>query len=608
MTTNDYCFDLNETPENILANKIKEDVIDKLLTCETKEQIQDALNSIISDNYDSLSIEELRTGPAPIGPILDSFVACALEESNENLNNTQITIADLLKNAIDLVCNPPAFNIPAPYPVVDISNEFLKQLLLSLLRLVIKILMSILKKLLMLIIDICSANFDFGSQNILQSIAESVTGGIDEATNFINDTFAIFGIDANGVPSTAIIEGQGCEEPVSIEAVKTTTQFLDDLSSVLTPTEICNFFENIPTEQSFQVVEELMKFEYPAMAAVFNDRTKIRQLFKILGKRVDPKICQIIRDNADKITSAPELCFTQDGNEIRRNFLKKRDLTDEEIEKLLEKERDRQKDNLEKVANLLASVKNDPNKLFGDKQDIFCKNGQPGIVTIEQMPSLQDNLSRATNYIFNIFATTYSKEISSYQSSLLYQDKTLNTKAPVIQKFVNLSVVDKDGAVQVVENSINSVFMQRTSFGTFELCDKSGNTDSDSLSSFYAGAKGEDGNVDVNKVISQTNVKDLKSNVGSDNIYIKNYNIKEAIAPEFFNETYGLAHTGSAASRRGAAYKFLGELFSYDIEQMSISINLPTKFSPFGQATTEPDYKTIESTDNIVVYVEGKEE
>lgn len=621
MATTNYCFELEETPENILAIKIKNDIIDKLVACSSETEVKNVLNEVITNNYESLDIEQLRLGSGTIGPVLDSFVACALDETSENLLNTQITVADLLKNAIDLLCDPPSFNIPAPFPIIDISGEFLKQLLLALLRLILKIILSILKKLLSLLLEICSGNFDFDGQSLLQAIADSVAGGINEGIDFINDTFAAFGIDANGVAATSIINGEGCSPPSDADTtvIKSTIDFMDDLSSVLTPIEICNFLENIPTEQSFQVVEELMKFEYPQMAAVFNTRTKIRSLFRALGKRVDPKICKVIKDNAEKITSQPELCFTEDGNEIRRAFLKKRNLTDDEIENLLDKERDRQKANLEQVADLISSIRTDPNKLLGDSPNIFCKGGSPGLITMEQMPSLQENLNLATGYVFNIFATTFMKELLTYQTALLSQEKVLNPTVPVLTKFVTLSVIDKDGALQVLNNTINPVFAQKVAQGTYELCDSNGNTDVDSLADAYPDAVFGDANhVDIQKVLNQTNIDDLDTNVGANNVYILNYNTKETMATDLFNQYYGLVNTGSAfeapynielAPLSNYAYtkgtRYLRDIFSTDINDMSITINLPTKFSLFNETTTAPNFAVLPSTDNLITYTHG---
>lgn len=620
MTTKEVCFDLDTIPENLLANKIKKDVIDKLLTCSTKEEIQEQLVKIVNDNYQSLDIEQLRLGSASIGPIIDSFVACALDATTEELTTTQITVADLLKNAIDLVCDFPAFpKVPTPFPVIDISGEFLKQLLISLLRLVVRVLFSIIQKILQLIIQICSGTIDFGAENILQLLADSVSGGINEAINTINDTFAIFGIDANGVPATSLINGQGCQPPIDTTAIKATSLFMEDLSSVLTPLEICNFFENIPTPESFKVVEELMQFEYPAMAAVFNTRTKIRELFKLLGKKIDPKICKLIRDNAEQITTSPDLCFTEDGNEIRRNLLSKRDLTDQQIEDLLQRERDRQKENLSKIANLLAKIKTDPSKIFGDQQEIFCKNGQPGLVSMEQMPSLINNVNDTTTYLFNLFATVWTKELSYYQSTLITQKKIINNENPVIKKFVPIIAKDDKGVFQTIENATNPDFIKNVSFGSYDLCDEDGNTDVDSLMDAYPDATNEEETgVDVQKILAQTNITDLEDNIGADNVYIVNYIKNEKIANLLFDENYGIINSGSVADMILSPFtktKFIKDLISTNVDDMSISINLPINFTnvptPYGLAADAagtsniPDFTTIPSDDNIIVYTHG---
>jgi hypothetical protein len=279
---------------------------------------------------------------------------------------------------------------------------------------------------------------------------------------------------------------------------------------------------------------------------------------------------------------------------------------DEEIENLLAKERERQTANLAQVADLLASIRTDPNKLLGGTPNIFCKGGSPGIITMEQMPSLQENLNSATNYVFNMYATTFMKELLTYQSALLSQQKTLNTTAPVLQKFVTLTIIDKDGALQVLENTINSVFSQKVAQGTYELCNKDGNTDIDSLINAYPGAVDQTA-VDIQKVLNISNIDDLKEVIQADNIYILNYNTKQVIATELFDEQYGLINDGNVSTYKKTAlgYRWLNDLISTNTSDMSISINLPTKFSLFNDTTTAPNYNIVPSSDNIVVNTHG---
>ncbi len=618
--TTEYCFELDEIPENILAKKIKEDVIDKLLSCSTKEEVQLKLNEIITENYESLDIEELRTGAAPIGPVLDSFVACSLEDSTENLTNVQIQIGDLLKNAIDLVCNPPTFNIPAPYPIIDISDAFLKQLFLAFLRLIMKIILSLLKKILSLIIDICQSGLSvqnlFGSQNFGDILSDAFGGAVDEATSFINEVFGAFGIDPNGIPATSIVEGEGCLEPITLGESKATSQFLNDLSSVLTPLEICDLFDNNTNEQTFQVIEELMKYEYPNFGAVFNTRTKIRDLFKLLGKKVDPRLCQTIRENADKVTSNPDICFTNEAIELRKNFLGKKRLSDEQIEQLLDKEREAQTTNLDKIGQIIAAIKTNPNSLFGDQQDIFCKNGQSGIVSMDMMPSLRNSATNTLNYTYNIYAVTAIKEIEAFGGKLLVQEKILDAEEPVIPKFAAYTIQDSEGNTKTFPNMVNPTFTQRTSFGHFDLCDDEGAIDNDSLLSFYNNkdnAQDDDGNIDIQKVISVTSKKDAKK-LGGDNVYIANYKSTPKIANDFYNtgSGFGLFYINSTelalriSDLATTQYKTrIKDFISYDTGSMSITVNIPTKFLPFGQKDTTPDFVTETSTDNLIVYVTG---
>ena len=61
-----------------------------------------------------------------------------------------------------------------------------------------------------------------------------------------------------------------------------------------------------------------------------------------------------------------------------------------------------------------------------------------------------------------------------------------------------------------------------------------------------------------------------------------------------------ISGTGSAQDKTR-----IKDFISYDTGSMSISVNIPTKFLPFGQQETKPDFATIESTDNLIVYVTG---
>lgn len=596
MSNND-CFDITE-PENALALKIKEKVLDRITKCATNDEVKDELLKIINENYDNLDIEKIKTSSRTTQLALDSFIVCSLEDTPSSFSDIQVQTSNLLESAIDLICNPPEFRIPYPYPIIDLSLDFRNQLLVALLRIVTKILLSIISKLLSVIVDVCTSGLNvqiqFGGANIGQIISDSVGDALSNSTDFINDVFTAFGVNANGEPNTTLIESEACNESdeLPITNLKSTQDLLNDISSLLTPLEVCDLLENAPSEETLQIINEFIGFEYPHLKIAFNSKTKIRDFFAILGKKADPKFCRTIRNNAQAIASSPELCFSEDAETIRKSLLSDKGLTDEEIQTLLDKERERQKDNLATIASFVAAIKTDPNKLFGDKQDIFCKDGQPGLVSPQSLGYLQERLGATLDSTIDIFAITCNKELDNLASAYIGQEKKINEDEPVIPKFTTLSIQKTDGTVTTIRNAINPTFTEKTSYGAFTLCDDEGNSDEESLLDYYKGDKltDDDGNIDVQKIISPNyNKKDLQKDV-----YIVNYASEQKVGLDLFNTSYGLLTK-------------LDSLFSIDIDTMSITINIPNKTIPFGQQTSEPDFTSIASEDNIVIYTLGKE-
>ena len=136
MNNND-CFDLTE-PENALALKIKEKVLDRISNCSTQDEIKEKLLEIINTNYANLDIDKIKTSSRTTQLALDSFIVCSLEDTPTNFPDLQIQTANLLDSAIDLICNPPnfQFSYPTPYPIIDLTFDFRNELLVSLLRIV----------------------------------------------------------------------------------------------------------------------------------------------------------------------------------------------------------------------------------------------------------------------------------------------------------------------------------------------------------------------------------------------------------------------------------------------------------------------------------------
>jgi len=535
------CYELPQESENALAIQLREKILNKIEKAKSQDELKEIIINILAENDDQLDIEQVQVNGDILGGI-EKYLACTIQENQDNLNNVQIEVGEVLKKAIDLICNPPSFQIPYPYPVIDISAGFSDKILVAILRLAIKIILSILKKLLSLLVEICATGLSvlngYGSASFADIIKQSV--GDNLSTSFINDVFKAFGVNTNGSPAEIVVsDPESCTDtpvdPDTISNLKTTMQFLDDLSFMLTPVEICGLFNNRGTDQAFKVVEEILNFEYPALKIRLNSRDKIAGLFKTLGVKNDPSICELIENNAETILTRPDICFTSDTNQLRERLLKDKGLTDDEVAEQLQKERDRNKANLEKIAQLASQIKDNPNKILGEQPQIFCKQGKPGIVTLDQMPSLKSSINSSLDTTFNVYASTLDKNLKSFPSTVVSTSKVENTVNPVIPKFITINSIDKEGRPITIENGLNPEFIQRTTSGEFELCTPLGNTNESDLiiyyefvgvpSGSYINTAGGQKVINIQGLLNETSFEKL----GNYNVYIKNYITNEKL-------------------------------------------------------------------------------
>jgi hypothetical protein len=600
------CFELPQESENALAIKIREEIFKKLSECKSEDELKKVLVGILSENEQDLDLEKIQAGNETLNR-LENFLACSVTETPDNLTETQIQLSQLLSNAAELICNPPELSIPYPFPIEDVSDDFLNKLLIALLRLVIKILFSILKKLLSLLIDICNSGLaalnGYGASNIADIINQSI--GEEVGNSFIEEIFDAFGINSDGTAATITEVGDECDEDTrrrenntasQTQALKDVKNLLDDLSFMLTPVEVCGLLNGKANDTTFQVVEELLTFEYPVIKNRLNTRGKIESLFKTLGTRNDPAICDLIENNAQTIISRPELCFTTDAEAIRRRILEDKNIPEDEIKNQLQKERDRNKANLEKVSELAAAVRTNPNKIFGDTPNIFCKNGSPGLFGLDDLPSLKESVSETIDASFDPFFDTYVKSANSFADFVITSDEVpvTGSVSKVITKFTRVTVTTEEGVEDNIEDAINPKFMQKVMSGQYILCDNNAKTDYKSVTKYYDGATvngvevfidsgATSGSIDANTLVNAPNKKSLE---GVNNVYILNTNTNSDVMPEIIQDVY----------------PNIDSFFDMDITNMSISLKVPIKYTPVNKKDNKTDFTSVQSDDLLILF------
>jgi hypothetical protein len=203
---------------------------------------------------------------------------------------------------------------------------------------------------------------------------------------------------------------------------------LDDIAACLSTTEFCRILKGYSVNSEVMIViSALAKKRFgDTIINKFEDPNYIYNFFKKLGSRIDLSVCQDFL-NDERPRSANVLCDDGRIQQLRKNILENKGLPEDAINDLLEDIKKKEKDNLEKVFEIL----NSENPFdFSKVPDLACQvfpNGETIAPPSDSFNKTVDALFKTVYDNFNSeaanwYTTTYS--ISSPNSSLLTFDES----------------------------------------------------------------------------------------------------------------------------------------------------------------------------------------
>lgn len=185
--------------------------------------------------------------------------------------------------------------------------------------------------------------------------------------------------------------------------------FAEDISAASSRRELTNAVLGDPSQTFLNVIESLIKFEYPQFSEAFNNKENIGSFFSNIGNLMPADAKQALKDFAaglsedDELPANPTLCATpeqiEDFCNLRASLLEGRASPDQ-IAKLCESARNTFKDDIEDLATIL----NDgiPNYLNSNLPPILsdpgCNNGllpfEPEEIAKATTKSLDGNMEQ----------------------------------------------------------------------------------------------------------------------------------------------------------------------------------------------------------------------
>lgn len=211
---------------------------------------------------------------------------------------------------------------------------------------------------------------------------------------------------------------------------ETVSALFEDVSRILTPTELCALLQGALNHETVELVRSLIISTQPSLASFFRNDTAVSQFFSSLGGLLGQEICDIVsRAPAEAMSSGR----CDDGTNLR-DYLAAGGADAQQIANALaiaKAEADRRL----AVANSLASS----NPLDGVVPKNVVDFSDPNAVISDIPPALMNQLSNGVSSIIGTVKGTYLQEITRYVPSLYDTDsRAMNFLDPEFNIFFRI--------------------------------------------------------------------------------------------------------------------------------------------------------------------------
>ncbi|MCK9596398.1 hypothetical protein M0R19_04400 [Candidatus Pacearchaeota archaeon] len=369
------------------------------------------------------------------GMLKDAYGKFLNKYGIENL--AKVALACLAQSGFDIGLNVklptvPQLELPDNLSISDWLADFVIALEKLGMEMIKDVIMQIIYNLLDAIkfdcIDFPGDLFNFGKENLESFMSESKS---DHMKNMVTNLFAN---DQTSDKQQAIKEDLGL--------------FFRDVSSLLTLKELCDLVTGKMTQEIKEVIISILKTKYSETLDFFiYHENGLEDILKYIGDNIDKEMCSKISVYTVGSVGG-ENCLCESGEDLRRNWLNMKNISEEDINEQVQKANDRR----DKLAEDLKELLKDPVKK--NLPPYFCKTNSDGSKTEGIMgkshPSLDFMVKRTVNTMLDPIHMSFNSEVKDI-SQFFVQDVEEKISIPVL-----------------VNNRINPELKRRIANGEFD--------------------------------------------------------------------------------------------------------------------------------------------
>lgn len=256
---------------------------------------------------------------------------------------------------------------------------------------------------------------------------------------------------------------------------------IEDISCVLSPIETCELLNGNVDESVIDIIKSIIRRKYLPEMQELLDNSKIKLLFKQMGKNVDPEVCKQINTIADVNPASPSLKCTPQQLEARKKLLQDKlpaELVNDELKNFNRRKAREAQDIIDTLVNGSTKELDVP---------LLCGKGVEGLAS----PVNQTSLAAAKRQLDTLFSSVYddfNSDSDSWTSNYI-SDEVVEVRDPddeetillhknvkIINKNLYLNLLDTDSStLQSINNNYNYSLEVKNKYidpNTLELIDR----------------------------------------------------------------------------------------------------------------------------------------
>jgi len=304
---------------------------------------------------------------------------------------------------------PPGIELQS-LPTEDALKELADKIKKETINIITKQLISTINEMITAIEQECKKNEENKKKNINDAINSLAANSDKLAKDKINL------LDSLGLLNNGFGSPQSEEEKENINV--NLSEFLDDLSIILNPVEICRAINGYTDDDTLTLISSLIKNKYLKYFKKLNSKIKIKDFMLSIGTLLPSDFCSSI--STIPINNS-FFCHDDKISTLREQLISSPDNMITDISKMLEEQKLKRIEDKLKLLDKIENFSNGDVGLPKSNKPFICENSSIDFMQEESFKSMFD---KTLLIVYEQIDSSFKKDISSYDDILLKETQT----------------------------------------------------------------------------------------------------------------------------------------------------------------------------------------